>query len=86
MKLYTVDINGLPHTLQLSEAEAERLGRFHTVEPQIEGEPAAKAAAKPRTKAAPKPKNKAAKPAANKAAEPDADKADDAPADDDSDW
>ena len=63
LRNYRVKINGLDHTLQLSESEARRIG--------VEGEEvaAAKAAPKPANKAAKKPANKAAKKPAEKPAD-----------------
>lgn len=57
---YVVDINGLPHTMQLSEQDAKRFGDAATPANKAE-----KPAAKSHT-----PQNKAKTPAANKAEKP----------------
>ncbi|OAZ40944.1 hypothetical protein A9Z40_03110 [Microbacterium arborescens] len=78
LKLYSVTIGGIDHTMQLDEHDAERLGRRHEVTLQ---KPAKAAPAAPRNKAR-KPSNKAAKPAAEKVVEtPPATPDDQTPAD-----
>ena len=58
MKEYTIDIAGLPHTVLLDEAEAQRIGArpVETIEPVEPVE--VKQAPAPANKAAPAPANK----------------------------
>ena len=61
MKEYTIDIAGLPHTVLLDEAEAQRIGArpVETIEPVEPVEPVeVKQAPAPANKAAPAPANK----------------------------